>query len=84
MKQEEDKFKPYLKNFVRDLLFLGPLFLIMFFILRESVPSFSAFWVNFFGVLSALCVASVGWLVLQMFKVVLFDQRARAKENATK
>lgn len=61
-------------RFLKDLLFVGPFFLVSFLILRPSVPSQDPFWITFWAGLVGLAMAAVGWIALQMFKVVLVDQ----------
>ena len=64
-------------TFFKDLLFLGPFFLLSFLGLMGSVPSTDPFWIAFWAGMVALSMTGVAWLALQMFKVVLFDQRER-------
>ena len=65
--------------FLKDLVILVPFFLLSFFMVRHSVPSYDPFWINFWAIVTAFMMSSVAWIALQMFKAVLFDQIARTK-----
>ncbi len=80
---KQGKRPSFVATFIKDLLFVGPFFLISFLVLKPSVPSHDPFWINFWAGLVGLAMAGGGWLALQMFKVVLADQldanRARSE-----
>lgn len=65
----------HIRTFAKDLLFLVPFFIIFFLPLRNSVPSYDPFWINFWAAMVALAMTGVAWMSLQMFKAVLADQR---------
>lgn len=71
---KKGKASNHFQTFVRDLIFIGPFFVISFFSLRGTVPSPDPFWVSFWAGMVALSMTGVAWLALQMFKVVLVDQ----------
>ena len=48
--------------------------------LRPYVPSYKEPFVTVFATATAVCLSSVFWLGLNMFRVVLADQRKRARE----
>ncbi len=62
---------------LRDLLFLGPFFIISFLALRPTVTAFDNTWIAFWAFLGALCMTAVAWLAQQMFKVILIDEKSR-------
>lgn len=75
----------YLLTFIKDLIFIGPFFIVSFTVLKRwnAVPVDDPFWIAFWAGLVGLCMTSVAWLSLQMFKVVLADQLElnRARED---
>ncbi len=66
---------------LRDLLFLIPFFLISFFALRPSVTAFDPTWIAVWAFLGAVCMTAVAWLALQMFKVIVADEKQRNAEK---
>lgn len=60
--------------FLRDLIFIGPFFLLSFLALRGAVPTDHLLWNTFWAAMVGLSMTGVAWLALQMFKVVLADQ----------
>lgn len=71
----------YARMFAKDLLILGPFFIVSFLLIKGNVPSENPLWITFWAGLVAFSMACVGWLALQMFKVVLFDQMAMNKAS---
>jgi hypothetical protein len=73
------RISSYSLTFAKDLIFLGPFFIGSFLLIKGNVPSENPLWIAFWGGMVAFSMASVAWLALQMFKVVLFDQMAMNK-----
>lgn len=74
-----DKKGNNFKSFLKDMIFIVPFFVISLLALLPSIPTYSAFWLGFWGVMGALCMTGVGWIALQMFKVVFIDHEASRK-----
>ncbi len=81
---KKDKTSSYGVTFLKDLIFIGPFFFFSFLALRDAVPSYDPFWITFWAATVALAMASVAWLALQMFKVVLVDQLAMNRARQAK
>jgi hypothetical protein len=77
---KQGKSSNYLKMFLKDMLVIVPFFFVSLFLVWDAVPSQTFFWVLFWACVAALMMSLVGWLALQMFKVVLADQIARKRE----
>lgn len=69
----------YFLAFAKDLIFLGPFFIVSFLLIKGNVPTSDPFWITFWGGMVALSMSCVAWIALQMFKVVLADQIALNK-----
>lgn len=69
----------YIVAFLKDLLFIGPFFLVSLYLVWDSVPSNTPFWIAFWAIVGAGMMSCIAWIALQMFKVVLADQTARRK-----
>ena len=68
-----DKKANHFKSFLKDMIFIVPFFFVMLWALLPSIPTYSPFWLGFWGIMGSLCVTGVAWLALQMFKVVFID-----------
>jgi len=73
----------YLKTFLKDMLFIVPFFLISCYLVHDTVPSYTLFWIAFWTIVTATMMSGIAWIALQMFKVVLADQIARKKAGHT-
>ena len=63
-----------------DLVLIGIFFYFMFGWVKAHVASNDAFFINFFGASTALCVTGVFWMAIQMFRVVVAGEK-RLKEQ---
>lgn len=80
---KQGKNTSYAAMFIKDLIFIGPFFLLSFLALRQSVPSNVPFWILFWALVGAFVMSCVAWIALQMFKAVLVDQRERRRAQET-
>ena len=68
------------RSLFTDALMTLAVFAYFTWVLKGHVPSNDPFDMWFWGAVSASCMAAVFWLGLQMFKVVLREQRADRKK----
>lgn len=81
---KKGKSSSYALTFLKDMIVIGPFFILSFFALRNAVPTYDPFWNAFWSALVGLCMTCVAWLALQMFKVVLVDQLELNRTRETK
>jgi hypothetical protein len=74
MSQQEGKSLTPVSLAVDAVLVLA-FFALIYKLVAPHVPSNNSFWIVTWGGLTAACMASVFWLCIQMFRVVLKAQR---------
>lgn len=67
-----------------DLVLVGIFFAFMFGWVKSHVASNDDLFINFFGASTALCVAGVFWMAIQMFRVVVAGEKRLKEERAGK
>ena len=68
------------KGIITDLALVLVFFACFAVYLRPYVPSYKEPFVTVFATATAVCLSAVFWLCLSMFRVILADQRKRARE----
>ena len=78
--QEEKKLVGKTANLI-DIALAVAFFIIMSFAMRPFVPMQGPGVVEFWAAFTALPMAGVFWIVVQMFRVTLVDQLRRKRSN---
>ena len=63
-----------------DAILVIAFFIYIYSVVSTHVPSNDPKWIIFWGGMCAACMTGVFWLALQMFRVVLRNQRATRKQ----
>ncbi len=66
-------------SLIIDGVLIIAFFLFIYTLVSPHVPSNDPFWILLWGGLTAACMTGVFWLCIQMFRVVLKNQRASSK-----
>lgn len=78
MAKSEEKFVTPLSLVIDAILVIG-FFIYIYGVVSTHVPSRDHHMIMFFGASAAACMTGVFWLALQMFRVVLRNQRNSKK-----
>jgi hypothetical protein len=66
---------------VVDLALCGVFFVFLFGWIKNHVHSTEAFYINFFGASTTLCVTGVFWMAIQMFRIVAAGEKTLKAER---
>jgi hypothetical protein len=65
---------------VVDLVLTIAVFIFFSIVIRPHVPAQTEFYVIFFSLYTAFCLAGVFWMAISMFRVVRVDYSRRSRE----